>query len=75
MCVCVLGRMGETHWHKKVKDLNEKILDLRVGLEPTTSTILERRLNQLAHQGSYDSSLGFVILRSQILLKTHLITF
>ncbi len=54
-----------------VKDLNEKILDLRVGLEPTTSAILERRLNQLGHRGSYDSSLGFLILRSQILLRTH----
>jgi hypothetical protein len=38
VCLC-LGRMGERHWHKKVKDLNEKNLDLRVGLEPTTADI------------------------------------
>jgi hypothetical protein len=36
----VCGEMGERHRHKKVKNLNENILDLRVGLDPTTSTIL-----------------------------------
>ena len=46
------GGMGERHGHKKVIDLNEKILDLRVGLEPTTSTILEWRLKPLGHRGS-----------------------
>ncbi len=48
-CVCVcLGQMGEGHWHKKFKDLDEKLLDHRVGLEPTSSTILERRLSHSA---------------------------
>ena len=47
VCVCVslCGGMGERNGHKKVIDLNENILDLRLGLEPTTSIILERRLN------------------------------
>jgi hypothetical protein len=47
--VCVfVGGMGERHRHEKVKDINEYILDLRVGLKRTTSTILERRHNHSA---------------------------
>ena len=54
MCVCVWVRVcgclfvwgnGGKARHKKVIDLNEKSLDLRVGLEPTASIILERRLS------------------------------
>ncbi len=43
---CQEKSMGERH--KKVKALERSIGEVRVGREPTTSTILERRLNHSA---------------------------
>ena len=62
------------HGHKIIKDLNEKILDLRVGLEPTASIILEWRLKPLGHRGS-DGFESRIFLFKVTNLGTHLITF
>ena len=59
---------------QEVIDLNEKILDLRVGLEPTTSTTLERRPRPLGHRGSHVFE-SRIFLFKITNLRTHIITF
>ena len=66
--------LGENARTQEVIDLNEKILDLRVGLEPTTSTILERRLRPLGHRGSHVFE-SRIFLFKVTNLGIHLITF